>query len=243
LSCWRRLCRGLEDVIFPPVCVRCRGLAEGGAYRQLCAHCARLLSFIREPCCCACGHPLPSAPGEPPGCPHCSDPAPAHGGARAAVLLRGPARELLHELKYRGGRHLLGDVEEIFRRSVLVRAHARGAVLVPVPLHPRKRRERGFNQSELIAGALARAVGGNLPVERLLRRIADTPSQTRLDRRARRENLKNAFALCRGARFDPSLRYILVDDVFTTGSTLEGCARILRQAGCLNLGAAAFGHG
>lgn len=243
MSFWGRLGRGLEDVVFPPVCVRCQGLVEGGAYRQLCAHCARLLGFIREPCCSACGHPLPTAPGEARDCPHCSDPAPAHGGARAAVLLRGPARDLLHELKYRGGRHLLGDAEEIFRRSPLLREHVRGAVLVPVPLHPRKRRERGFNQSELLAAALARALGGNPPVEKLLRRVVDTPSQTRLGRRARRENLKNAFALCRGVRLDRSLRYILVDDVFTTGATLEGCARILRQAGCLNLGAAAFGHG
>ncbi len=231
-------------MVFPPGCVRCLGVVEGGPYRQLCAHCARLLAFIREPCCPLCGHPLPRAEEERLRCcPHCEDPAPAFGAARAAVLLSGPARELLHELKYRGGRHLLGDIEEVFRRAPALLAHARGAVLVPVPLHPRKRRERGFNQSELIAAALARAAGGGPPVRRLLRRDADTPSQTRLGREARRENLKNAFALRPGARFDPALRYLLVDDVFTTGSTLDGCARALRQAGCLNLGAAAFGHG
>jgi ComF family protein len=131
----------------------------------------------------------------------------------------------------------------VFRRSRLVRAHIAGAVLVPVPLHPRRRRERGFNQGELIAREAARACGGRERVEPLLRRIVDTPSQTGLGRRGRLANPKNAFALARGPVFNPGLRYILVDDVFTTGSTLNGCARALRRAGCLDVDVLTFGHG
>ena len=161
----------------------------------------------------------------------------------AAVMSRGPARSLVLELKYHRGLHVLADMRELFRRSPAVLECARGAVLVPVPLHPRKLRERGFNQSALLAEALAAVAGGGASLSTLLRRSVDTPTQTALDRAGRRENLKNAFALARGRPFNPRLHYVLVDDVFTTGSTLDSCARVLRRAGCLNLDIVTFGHG
>jgi predicted amidophosphoribosyltransferase len=98
------------------------------------------------------------------------------------VLFRGPARSLLIELKYRGGLYVLEDIEAIFRQSPWVLEIARGALLVPVPLHARKLRERGFNQSELIAEALARAAGGGARPAAILRRVEDTPSQTAFGR-------------------------------------------------------------
>lgn len=237
------LLRGLSDLFFPPVCVHCRGLVEEGAYRHVCAACARLLDFVRPPHCATCGHPFYGDAGDAGSCPHCAALAPAFRRGCTAVLFRGPARALVLELKYHGGRHVLPDMEAIFRRSPSVLARARGAVLVPVPLHPRKQRERGYNQSALLAAALARATNGNARVESILQRVRDTPTQTSFDRRSRRDNLKNAFALERRARLNPSLHYLLVDDVFTTGSTLNSCARVLRQAGCLKLDVATFGHG
>jgi len=119
----------------------------------------------------------------------------------------------------------------------------RGATLVPVPLHPRKARERGYNQALLLATTLAEVAGGGTRVEPLLRRVIDTPTQTAFDRRTRMANLKNAFALASGAFLSPDLHYILVDDVFTTGSTLNSCARTLRRAGALRLDVVTFGHG
>jgi ComF family protein len=237
------LWRALGDVFFPPRCVHCRGLVEGRGYRHLCARCARRLDFVRAPHCPICGFPFFGVVEEGRPCPHCVTLEPAFRTGCSAVLLRGPARSLVMEFKYHGGRYVLGDLEEVFRRSPLVLAQVRGSVLVPVPLHPRKERERGYNQSALLAAALARAAGGGTRVEAVLRRTVDTPTQTAFDRRARQANLKNAFALGRRAGLNPSLRYTLVDDVFTTGSTLNGCARVLRRAGCLNLDVVTFGHG
>jgi ComF family protein len=118
----------------------------------------------------------------------------------------------------------------------------RGAILVPVPLHPRRRRVRGFNQARWLAEALL-AEGGAAGIEELLARVRDTPTQTRLNRAARELNMKNAFALQPGAVVKSTSRYILVDDVFTTGATLNACAMVLRQACAEQLDAASLGHG
>jgi len=176
-------------------------------------------------------------------CPHCAGLRPAFRRGCTAVISRGPARALVIELKYHRGLHVLADMTEIFRRSPSVLAHVRGAVLVPVPLHRASQRERGYNQSALLARSLVDATRGGARVSCLLRRVADTRTQTTFDRRTRRTNLKNAFALARRLRLNPREHYILVDDVFTTGSTLNSCARTLRKAGCLNLDTITFGHG
>lgn len=245
-----QLARGLSDVVFPPRCVHCRGVVEAegrrgaaGGFRHVCARCAAQIDYVRPPHCTTCGHPYYGVVEGERICPHCAGLDPAFNEGRTAVLFRGPARALVIELKYHRGLHVLTDMEEIFRRAAHVCELARGAVLVPVPLHPRKERERGYNQAALLAGALAAAAGGGARVAQLLRRVTDTATQTAFDRRTRMANLKNAFALVRGVALNPAQHYLLVDDVFTTGSTLNSCARTLRRAGGLNLGVATFGHG
>jgi ComF family protein len=244
----QELARGLGDVVFPPACVHCRGVVEsecGGAsgFPHLCAACAGQLEFVRAPQCTTCGHPFYGVVEGERMCPHCEGLAPAFREGRTAVLFKGPARALVIELKYHRGLHVLADMQEIFRRADELCAFARGAVLVPVPLHARKQRERGYNQAALLAAVLAEAAGGGTRVELLLRRTVDTATQTAFDRRTRMANLKNAFALARGAALIPDQHYILVDDVFTTGSTLNSCARALRRAGALNLDVVTLGHG
>lgn len=239
----KELFNGLSDVVFPPVCVGCGGLVEGGRLRHVCVPCEALIHFVEPPCCTTCGSPFF---GEVEGermCPHCDGLHPQYGEGRTLTLFKGAARALVHTLKYHHGQQVLGDIETLARGSAHIAEFVRGAVLVPVPLHPRKERERGYNQTALLAGALARAAGGATKVEMLLRRVVDTPSQTTFDRKARRANLKNAFALARGATINPASPYILVDDVFTTGSTLNSCAGVLRRAGVLNLNVVTFGHG
>jgi ComF family protein len=235
--------RGIGDVIFPPVCVHCQALVEASGYRHLCQRCARQIDFVHPPHCSTCGHPFYGEVAGERMCPHCEGLAPAFREGRTAVLLKGPARALVHTLKYHRGLHVLEDMETIFRANPALCAWAGDAVLIPVPLHPRKEHERGYNQSELLAECLARATDGRARVGRLLRRDVDTVSQTHHDRKARLANLKNAFALAAGAAIRDGQHYILIDDVFTTGSTLNSCALALRRAGCLSLDVVTFGHG
>jgi ComF family protein len=244
MSLLAELTQGAAEVLFPPTCVSCRGLVEtNGMFRQICAACARGITHVQDPHCATCGHPFYGDVEGERICPHCVGLEPAFGRGCTAVLFRGAARALVIELKYHRGLHVLADIAAVFRQSAGVLAHVRGAVLVPVPLHPRKQRERGYNQSRLLAEELAGAAGGSTCVQELLVREVDTVTQTAFDRASRRENLKNAFALAHGAALNPDLHYVLVDDVFTTGSTLNGCARVLRRAGCLNLDIVTFGHG
>ncbi|OAM87070.1 competence protein ComF [Termitidicoccus mucosus] len=263
----RKIFRAVADVVFPRVCVGCGDIVEdfapdapgdaGGAgeaaspppLRHVCAKCAEKIEIVREPCCTTCGYPFhgifaeEAAHGAMRLCPHCDGLAPAYREGRTVVLMKAAARALVHELKYHKGLHVLDDMAALARRSEGVLRFVRGTVLVPVPLHPRKERERGFNQSRVLADCLARDAGGATRVEELLRREADTVSQTTFDRKTRRANLKNAFALAPGAVITPGQHYMLVDDVFTTGSTLNSCAGVLRRAGCLTLDIVTFGHG
>jgi len=239
---WRQTARGVADVIFPPVCVHCRALVEGSPLRHLCAKCASEAEVVRPPRCSTCGYPYYGIVEGERMCPHCEGLAPAFREGRTCVLLKGPTRSLVHTLKYHHGLYVLEDMARLFARSPGLAEWAKDAILVPVPLHPRRERERGYNQSRLLAECLAGVIGG-AETANLIERVQDTVSQTHHDKRARRANLKNAFALAEGAPINPVRHYILIDDVFTTGSTLNSCARVLRRAGCLNLDVITFGHG
>ncbi|MBL9216561.1 MAG: ComF family protein [Opitutaceae bacterium] len=230
------------DLVFPPCCVHCGGIVEG-RLRHLCPRCAQQLLVVKPPHCTTCGHPFAGETEVNRGCGHCETLRPRFGAGKTVVLLRGPARSLVHALKYHHALHVLDDLAAIAEQAPGLAAFLGEATLVPVPLHPRKRRERGYNQSLLLAQVLARGGGGRRAVGELLCRVEDTRSQTHYDRAARQQNLKNAFALAPGATINPADRYVLVDDVFTTGSTLNACAAVLRRAGVLNLDVVTFGHG
>jgi len=241
---WRGFGRALRDLVFPPSCVHCGGLVEASPLRHVCAACEPLIVRVESPHCPCCGHPFFGDTEGERLCVHCEGLRPEFGEGKTAVLFKGPARALVHTLKYRHGLHVLEDIETLVAAHSEFADFIRGAVLVPVPLHPRKLRERGYNQSRLLAETVAKAVGGEgTRVEELLRRVVDTQTQTNLDREQRRANLKNAFALAPGAAITESQSYTLIDDVFTTGSTLNACAGVLRRAGGLKVNVVTFGHG
>ena len=239
----QQLWRDKLDVVFPRSCVHCGGLAEGGRLRHLCPACEKQLFVVEAPHCTTCGHPYYGETAVNRICEHCEALVPEFGEGKTAILLKGPGRSLVHALKYHHGLHVLEDIVAIMAAAPGYAAYLHGAVLVPVPLHPRKLRERRYNQSRMLAECAVRAAAGEAHVEELLCRVVDTESQTHYDRDARQKNLKNAFALAPTGTINPAQRYVLVDDVFTTGSTLNACATVLRRGGALNLDVVTFGHG
>ena len=237
------LWREVVGVVFPRNCVSCGGVVEGGRLRHLCPACAVRLQLVVAPHCPTCGYPFYGEMAVNRLCEHCETLVPEYGEGRTALLSKGPGRALIHALKYHHALHVLEDIQTLMGEVPGYAAFLRGATLVPVPLHPRKLRERGYNQSLLLAEAAARAAGGGTDVAELRVRRVATPTPTRLDRATRQANLKNAFALAPGAVITRGHHYLIIDDVFTTGSTLNACAAVLRRAGVLNLDVATFGHG
>jgi ComF family protein len=141
--------------------------------------------------------------------------------ARSALLFSRTLREIIHHLKYSDRVSLANPLGDILRECLQREAFS-GDLIVPVPLHRSRERERGFNQAELIAARLGRPVAN-----RLLRRCKNTPSQTGLSRNERKRNLAGAFEV----RGEVKGTVIVVDDVYTTGSTMNEVARTLKRAG------------
>lgn len=234
--------RQLLDLAWPRHCIHCAGPVEAGPFDYLCAHCRGRIEYIREPCCLACGYPFWGQLVSSRHCPKCRDIEPVFRHGRSLFLHRGAGATLVHCLKYQRGTYLASDVRWMLHACDDWLLQLGRIAIVPVPLHPRRERERGFNQSEWIARRLVE----NLPQARLntcLERVRDTESQTHLGRDERRENLKNAFAIRRKAVLDPRQKYLIVDDVLTTGSTLNACARSLRSAGIREPAVFTLAHG
>lgn len=237
----KRLLSAAADLVFPRSCVHCSEIVEHADYQFLCRSCARQIIFSTSPACPTCGYPYSGQFVGPRACPHCTELAPAFDEGKILFLAKGPGRTLLHELKYHSGFYVLNDLARMVSENPSYCDYLIDGQLVPVPLHWDKQRDRGFNQSERIAGMLAAATGSM--VAKLLVRTQFTQTQTQLDRPARHQNVKNAFAMAPNATVIPAQQYILIDDVFTTGSTLNACAAVLRKAGAQKIKVATLGHG
>lgn len=222
------LVRAAVSLFYPPICEGCGASVEAAEY--LCAECQARAPRILSPFCQKCAEPFPGAITGPFACGNCANQTLHFDAAVAGYRARGVVRRLIHEFKYQQRiylRHIVGD----WLAAVLDDPRidpARFDVIIPVPLHPAKQRERGFNQAALLARSMS--VRTALPVDLALERVRFTKTQTAFDRAERMENLHNAFRL-RRSRDVQDLRVLLVDDVLTTGSTLSECARVLKGAG------------
>jgi competence protein ComFC len=231
------------DLVFPRNCVHCSNIVDSSPYDFICARCASGIIQCLPPACNICGYPFYGTIVSAKTCSHCTELNPFFDQGKTLFLAKGVGRSILHELKYRQGMHVLKDLSTMVQGSRHYLEYIQNATLVPVPLHPTKVRERGFNQSEQIAQMLVCCTHGSARIEKLLIRKQYTQSQTSLNRSKRYQNVKNAFALAPDAVLNLAKSYIIIDDVFTTGSTLNACARILRKAGAIHLKVATIGHG
>jgi len=177
----------------------------------------------------------PPGIGAAPLCGRCRRQPPPFTYARSAVVYGEVAREAVHALKFRAQRALASPLGDLLAEVDLdTLADVPASLLIPVPLHPRRLRERGFNQAYLLAKRVGRARG--VPVSRdVLVRIAATPPQTELSGTARRANVKDAFAIRRPERVR-GRHVVVIDDVLTTGATAAACARCLKKAGAAHVG-------
>lgn len=222
----RRLVEPVLTVVFPSACAGCGRPLSQPTRGPLCATCWDAVPRHETPT-CRCGLPLP--PGRPT-CGRCRRGRQPLAASASLGPYEGALRIAIHELKYRGRRRVAGRLAEALLEARSARALVEGSdVLVPVPLHPRRLRERGFNQASLLARELGRRTGRPCG-ERALVRRKDTTPQAGLSAAARRRNVAGAFVV-RQRSLVAGRVVTVVDDVFTTGATAYACARALREAG------------
>jgi competence protein ComFC len=225
----------LCSLFYPATCVVCSADVERHEY--LCEGCRGRAPRITPPFCAKCSEPFSGAITQPFGCANCEHRTLHFDSAISAYRSRGLVRQLVHALKYGHQRHLRHPLAEWLGETLNdPRLHGRRFdLIVPVPLHPARERERGFNQATLLAELLAHRVA--VPLRLALERIRYTKTQTAYDRAERMENLHDAFRLRKNLNVR-QLHVLLIDDVLTTGSTLSECARVLKKAGALSVYAA-----
>ncbi len=231
---WRSWVRAAVDLVYPRNCQICEQVLAENERGVICGACLGTAKRIEPPCCRQCALPFDGEPKETFSCGYCQDLKFSFSRAVTACRAEGVVREAIHRFKYNRQMYFGGHLEDW-----LIGAARRWIewcevdAIVPVPLHSRKQREREFNQAEVLARSLSRAV--NLPVLcNVVCRVKDTPTQTRLTARERRQNLRGAFAVRRPEAV-AGRRLVLVDDVFTTGVTLDSCAKVLRVEGAQNI--------
>jgi ComF family protein len=227
------------DLVFPAVCPVCERRSDDRAHRPFCAACWTGLPLRVDVGCPGCARLFV---GLPAGfrCEACRRAPPPFEWVRAVGAYRDGLRAAIHALKFRGRVAVAAPLAALLaeRGAALVGMTAGDTVpvdaVVPVPLHPARLAERGFNQAELLAAPCARAWARPLVTDALVRTRPTRP-QTDLDAAERSANVAGAFAVRRPAAL-AGLRVLLVDDVLTTGATARAAARVLREAGAASVG-------
>lgn len=214
------------DVVFPPACVNC-----GDGEKWLCDDCCSLVEIFEIRYCPFCAAPKRVADGKT--CQSCAKTKKLNGLFCATTYQNAIARTLIRQLKYPP--HLATCLVPVLASFIITHLQLLNknnfgdCLWIPVPIHKKKLKQRGFNQAALICKELARELGGDF-MENALIKTRPTLSQTELNRAEREQNLAGAFACPYPAKIK-GRDILVVDDVLTTGATMEECARILRQAG------------
>ncbi len=233
----RQVGRAVVDTVLPPRCLACGVTVDEPD--ALCGPCWAAMNFFAPPSCAACGLPFPHPMGEGAVCADCARGRASWDRARAVLRYDKHSRQLVLALKRGDRTHLaraLGGWMHRAGRDLLDGAD----LLVPVPLHWTRLFARRYNQAALLAHAIHAAGGPPVAADWLVRRRR-TPSQGRLGALARARNVRGAFAL-RAGRDIKGKRLVIIDDVLTTGATVEECARVLRREGAAFIGVLTLGR-
>ena len=220
----------ISDVLFPPLCLACSEVLASGPQDVFCPECRRQITFITGSCCPVCGIIFPDSPSGNHLCGTCLEKKPWFTSARAAVAYDGVILDAIHQFKY--GRNITTGAALARLLAGFDFADINLGIfdaIVPVPLHIKRLRERGFNQSLILARALGKKYSMDVDFS-LLKRHKFTLTQTGLDKKEREKNISGAFVAVLPERIQ-NRNLILVDDVYTTGATINECAKTLVKAG------------
>ena len=222
----KRLGLNLLEFFLPRLCLFCGAGVGEEAAQALCPECASEIEWVASPLCTRCGVVFAAKDGGDRLCGTCTTDPPPFARARAAAIYDGPVAAAVKRFKFGRQMAYLPLMQSWLQAPPCRELAAAADLVVPVPLHPRRLKARGFNQAWLLAQAFPEAP---LAREALVRRRHTVP-QVGLNPRQRLDNVKDAFAVP-----DPALvqgkKVLLVDDLFTTGATARECARVLRRAG------------
>jgi ComF family protein len=226
----------VADIIFPSRCPTCHALLHDKRTAPFCESCASRIKAIRSPLCPACGLPFHTDEGSNHLCGDCLLSPKAFSAARAVGPYETTLLEAIHNFKYLGQSTLGKTLGIVMAKHDYSDFHIPSYTLImPVPLHIKRLRERAFNQSLILARVLAQTYGIPLDFVSLKRHIYTQPQIT-LGRTDRQANVRGAFLVKNPEKIQGE-KILLVDDVYTTGNTLNECARVLVDNGATDIGA------
>ncbi len=231
----KTILRGLADILFPPTCVVCEKILEEDLHFSFCPACFSEIRFINSPLCPRCGLPYFTETESDHPCGDCLSRKQYFTSVRSLGIYETSLLKAIQRFKYQGSLHTgesLGSLMAAFSYPAFDVTEY--DVLMPVPLHLRRLRERGFNQSLILARAMAHKFSGALDFMALRRTIGTAP-QTGLKKEDRAANVRGAFEIGDRHRIKGK-KVLLIDDVYTTGSTARECARILLRGGARSVG-------
>ena len=214
------------EFFLPRLCLFCGASVGEEAEVAVCPECEGQIEWVESPLCNCCGAVFASRDGADRICGDCTADPPPFTRARAAAIYDGPVAQAIKRFKFTRQMAYLPVMQHWLKRPICTELVADAALIVPVPLHPKRLKQRGFNQALLLAHAFP-----EVPLEReAVVRVRHTVPQVELKPNERRENVKGAFAV-----LDPALvkgrNILLLDDVYTTGATVKECAKVLLKSG------------
>ena len=210
--------------LYPPACIACKVMLPvnmGNFY--ICERCEPLFERAQLPFCKKCGQKLES---EDENCASCFGKSFYFESNVSVFVYDELMRDLLHDMKFRNKKRIATGLGLLFAKYIEIPNE--DYILTWLPMHPKKQKERGFNQAEVMAKEIAKALG--VTCRNIIRRVIDTPAQSGLHPKLRQENVKGVFEIIKGLSVQGA-SIVIIDDIFTTGASVNECAKVLKEGG------------